>query len=46
MAEEANKIVYEVEVKGAEEAAEAFKKIIGADDDNVKYVYVFIKTNA
>jgi hypothetical protein len=46
MAEDTNKIVYEIEVKGAEEAAEALRNILGIDDDNVKYVYVFIKTNA
>ncbi len=45
MAEDTNKIVYEIEVKGAEEAAEAMRKILGVDDENVKYVYVFIKTS-
>jgi len=43
MAEERHKIVYEIEVKGAEEAAEALRNILGVDDDNVKYVYLFIK---
>jgi hypothetical protein len=45
MAEDANKIVYEIEVKGAEEAAETLRKMLGVDDENVKCVYVFIKTS-
>jgi hypothetical protein len=45
MAEDTNKIVYEIEVKGAEEAAEALKKMLGVNDE-VKCIYVFIKEMA